>query len=134
MKELMEESLRTKRKESYPHFPTKEFTDNEWDQYCNSNEPPNSGLPFKSLQQNENQIDYHVESNSLIFGDGGKLLIPSEDDSFVKHTMKPRSPLRLMLTDFPDLNSETDESDSFKDICNFSNRKSASCDLAWNGG
>ena len=30
--------------------------------------------------------------------------------------MKPKSPMRLMLTDFPDLNSEADESDSFKDF------------------
>ena len=116
MKELMEESLKAKRKDSYPHLPTKEFTDNEWDQYCNANEPPNSGLAFKSLEQNENQIDYQIESNSLIFGDNGKLLIPSKDDSFVKQTMIPKSPMRLMLTDFPDLNSEPDESDSFTDF------------------
>ena len=30
--------------------------------------------------------------------------------------MIPKSPMRLMLTDFPDLNSEPDESDSFTDF------------------
>ena len=49
-------------------------------------------------------------------GDDENLLNLTQEDSFVKQTLKPKSPMRLMLTDFPDLNSEADESDSFKDF------------------
>ena len=66
------------------------------------------------MEQNENQIDYQLECNSLLYDDG-HLLTPEGPSSFIQHT-KPKSPMKLMLTDFPDLNSEADESDSFKDF------------------
>ena len=118
MKELMEESQRGKRKESFPHFPTKEFSDQEWQTYCNKAENY-IDTHCQILEQNENQIDYQVESNSLIH-DNGKILSPDNISLSNLHT-KQRSSMRLMLTDFPDLNSkrknsETDESDSFKDF------------------
>ena len=116
MRELMEESLIAKRKESFSRFSTKEFTDHEWDHYCNNVETQHSHSPNKNLEQNDNEIDCLVESNSMIYGEGGKLLTPPEPDTFLQQTIKPKSPMRLMLTDFPDLNSETDESDSFKDF------------------
>ena len=116
MRELMEESLKAKRKDSYPHFTTKEFTDHEWDQYCRDSVTKTSNSSIRNIEQSENQIDYYVESNSLMYGDDENLLNLTQEDSFVKQTLKPKSPMRLMLTDFPDLNSEADESDSFKDF------------------
>ena len=113
MKELMGESQKGRRIENFPQFPTKEFSDQEWQKYCNAAENY-IDAQSQSLEQNENQIDYQVESNSLIY-DCEKILSPDDISSSNPHT-KEKSSMRLMLTDFPDLNSETDESDSFKDF------------------
>ena len=113
MKELMEGSLKGKRMENFPPFPTKEFSDQEWQKYCNDAENYIDSQS-QSLEQNENQVDYQVESNSLIYGKG-KILSPDNISLSTPHT-KEKSSMRLMLTDFPDLNSEKDESDSFKDF------------------
>ena len=128
MKELMEESRKASQQRKFSSFSTKEFSDHEWQNYCNEAkrstiERRDTNPVLQNLEQNENQIDYYVESNSIIYGDGksrgGEPLenpvCPGEDFLIMQHT-KPKSSMRLMLTDFPDLNSETDESDSFKDF------------------
>ena len=115
LKELMEESLKAKAKQvnAFSKFSTKEFSDKEWNNYCD--EPSGQITPGdENLEQNESQVDYHVESNSMLYVERTQRSF--EHDTMQMKSVKPNNSMRLMLTDFPDLNSENDESDSFKDF------------------
>ena len=115
LKELMEESLKAKAKQvnAFSKFSTKEFSDKEWNNYCD--DPSDRITPGdENLEQNERQVDYHVESNSMLYVERTQRSF--EHDTMQMKIVKPNNSMRLMLTDFPDLNSENDESDSFKDF------------------
>ena len=113
MKELMEDSFNSEQNEKFVQHPTKEFSNEEWQEYCNNAQSFTDPIP-KNSEQKENQIDYHVESNPTFYSNV-ETITPSEDSGLMQN-IKPKNSMRLMLTDFPDLNSENDESDSFKDF------------------
>ena len=114
MKELMEESFNPEPIEKIHQTPTKEFSNQEWQEYCNNAVQPFIESYNKNSEQKENQIDYHVESIPTFYSNDD-IITPSENPQLMQ-IIKPKNSMRLMLSDFPDLNSENDESDSFKDF------------------
>ena len=92
--------------------PNKEYSNEGWQEHYTSAETL-TGTTNKNSEQKENQIDYCLEGNSLLYNNG-KITTDSKNTESMH--AKPKNSVKLMLTDFPELNSENDESDSFKDF------------------
>ena len=113
MKDLMGDSANSHNNAKLLSIPTREFTNEEWQQFCDK-EDESVYSSDKVSEQKENQIDYHVECNPTYFNNAETSNEIRNSSSVQQST--PKNSTRLMLSDFPDLNSEKDESDSFKDF------------------
>ena len=113
MKDLMGDSNNSDINAKLLPIPTRECTNEEWQQYCDKEDEPVYSSN-KVSEQKENQIDYQGECNSIYFNRAETSNELIESSPLQQST--PKNSTRLLLSDFPDLNSEKDESDSFKDF------------------